>query len=190
MLPATARLPEVTRLVARNQYFAIHAARQSGKTTLLQGLVDDINASGERVALYFTVESVQAYPDPHDGIAKIMEWSGGQPWLVNALASECVEEIHGFRYSEPITPADIETAKETIIRKNPIHLDYLFDMVNTPSVRPYFDACIQGTITEEQRSEVPFKFLRYLGFLHEADGRFEFANSLYRDHWRKRTVRI
>ena len=33
----------------------------------------DINASGERVALYFTVESVMAYPDPHDGIAKIVE---------------------------------------------------------------------------------------------------------------------
>ena len=73
MLPATARLPEVMRLVAREQYFAIHAARQSGKTTLLKGLVRDINASGERIALYFTVESVQAYPDPHDGIFKIVE---------------------------------------------------------------------------------------------------------------------
>ena len=73
MLSATARLPEVMRLVARKQYFAIHAARQSGKTTLLKGLVRVINASGERIALYFTVESVQAYPDPHDGIFKIVE---------------------------------------------------------------------------------------------------------------------
>ena len=73
MLPAIERLPGIARLIAREQYFAIHAARQSGKTTLLQALVDDINARGERIALYFTVESVQAYPDPHDGIAKIVE---------------------------------------------------------------------------------------------------------------------
>ena len=73
MLPATERLPDVMRLIRQEQYFAIHAARQSGKTTLLQGLVRDINASDERIALYFTVESVMAYPDPHDGIAKIVE---------------------------------------------------------------------------------------------------------------------
>ena len=73
MLPATGRLPGIMRLVEREQYFAIHAARQSGKTTLLKGLVRDINASGDRIALYFTVESVQAYPDPHDGIFKIVE---------------------------------------------------------------------------------------------------------------------
>ena len=51
MLPATARIPEIMRLIAREQYFAIHAARQSGKTTLLKGLVRNINASGERIAL-------------------------------------------------------------------------------------------------------------------------------------------
>ena len=48
MLPATERLPGVMRLIRQEQYFAIHAARQSGKTTLLQGLVRDINASGAR----------------------------------------------------------------------------------------------------------------------------------------------
>ena len=73
MIPAVERLPKVMRLIEREQNFAIHAARQSGKTTLLQSLVDSINATSERIALYFTVESVQAYPDPHDGIFKIVE---------------------------------------------------------------------------------------------------------------------
>lgn len=70
---ATEHLSDVMRLIRQEQYFAIHAARQLGKTTLLQGLARDINASGKRIALYFTVESVMAYPDPHDGIAKIVE---------------------------------------------------------------------------------------------------------------------
>ena len=59
MLPATERLPDIMRLIARKQYFAIHAARQSGKTTLLKGLARDINASGERMALYFTVRTME-----------------------------------------------------------------------------------------------------------------------------------
>lgn len=38
MLPATDRLPGIMRLVGRKQYFAIHAARQSGKTLHIVGL--------------------------------------------------------------------------------------------------------------------------------------------------------
>ena len=32
MLPATARLPEVDRMIRRELYFVVHAPRQSGKT--------------------------------------------------------------------------------------------------------------------------------------------------------------
>ena len=38
MLPATERLPDVLRLIRQEQYFAIHAARQSGKTIYVVGL--------------------------------------------------------------------------------------------------------------------------------------------------------
>ena len=38
MLPATARLPEIPRLIARGENFAIYAARQSGKTIHVVGL--------------------------------------------------------------------------------------------------------------------------------------------------------
>ena len=101
MLPATARLPGIMRLVAREQNFAIHAARQSGKTTLLQGLVDDINATDERIALYFTVESVQTYPDPHDGIAKIVE-----RMRTDLLGHPMFGEIARNPASAPDAPAD------------------------------------------------------------------------------------
>ena len=101
MLPATVRIPNVMRLVAAKQYFAIHAARQSGKTTLLQGLVRDINATDERIALYFTVESVQAYPDPHDGIAKIVE-----RMRTDLLAHPLFGEIARDPSSAPDAPKD------------------------------------------------------------------------------------
>ena len=336
MLPATERLPEVMRLIARRQYFAIHAARQSGKTTLLKGLVRDINASGERIALYFTVESVQAYPDPHDGIAKIveqmrtdllghpifgeiarnpmtapdapadgfigvklflsmiarkagkplvvffdevdgltegtavtflrelrngyitrddipfpasvaivgmmgirdmkakvrphsetlgskspfniisrdftlrnfteeevrelyaqhtaatgqvfapdvfdavMDWSGGQPWLVNALASECVEEIHGFRYGETVTAADIETAKETIIRRRDTHVDSLMDRLRDPRVRRVMEPVLLGDqLVETSVNDEDYRYVQDLGLLKEVDGALVPSNRMY-----------
>ena len=336
MLPAIERLPGIARLIAREQYFAIHAARQSGKTTLLQALVDDINARGERIALYFTVESVQAYPDPHDGISKIvermrtdllghpvfgdiardpasapdapadgfvgvklflsllarqagkplvvffdevdgltegtavtflrelrdgyvtrnkipfpssiaivgmmdirdmkarvrphsetlgskspfnviaedftlrnfteddvrtlyaqhteatgqvfepeavksaMEWSGGQPWLVNALASECVDKIHDGRYDEPITAADIETAKEAIIRRRDTHVDSLMDRLREPRVRRVMEPVILGNqLTDLSVNDEDYRFVQDLGLLKEVNGALVPSNRMY-----------
>ncbi|MBP5544818.1 MAG: ATP-binding protein [Kiritimatiellae bacterium] len=335
MLPATARLPGLMRLIAQEQYFAIHAPRQSGKTTLLQGLVRDINASGECVALYFTVESVQAYPDPHDGIFKIVErmrtdllrhpifgeiardpssapdapkdgfigvkrflsmlaekagkplvvffdevdgltegtavtflrelrdgyitretipfpssvaivgmmdirdmkakvrphsetlgskspfnviaedftlrnftedevralyaqhteatgqafepealekawdFTGGQPWLVNALARECVQKIHNFDYSAPITGDDVVEAKESIIRRRDTHVDSLMDRLREERVRRVVEPLISG---EDRRVSVEDEDYRYvidLGLLREEKGALVPANRMY-----------
>ena len=74
-----------------------------------------------------------------DGVvADVWKLTCGQPWLVNAIGCECVEEIHCFRYDETITVEDVEAAKEAIIRKNPVHLDYLFYIANHLAVRPFF----------------------------------------------------
>ena len=63
MLPAAERLPEVVGMIRRELYFVIHAPRQSGKTTALKQLVRDINGSGERVALYCSLETLQNVTD-------------------------------------------------------------------------------------------------------------------------------
>ena len=73
MLPALERLPGIMRIVEQRSYFVLHAARQSGKTTALMALVEEINRKGEMNALYFTVETVQRFTDPRGGIPKIVE---------------------------------------------------------------------------------------------------------------------
>jgi predicted AAA+ superfamily ATPase len=45
MVEAATRLKGVERLVDRKQYFVIHAARQSGKTTYLRDLAKRLNES-------------------------------------------------------------------------------------------------------------------------------------------------
>ena len=323
MLPAIARLPQVMRLIEREQYFAIHAARQSGKTTLLKALVREINSSGERMALYFTVESVQAYPDPHDGIAKIVErmrtdllghpifggiaknpasapdapadgfigvkrflsmlarkadkplavffdevdgltegtavtflrelrdgyitrdeipfpvsvaivgmmdirdmkakirpetntlgskspfnvitedftlknftesevadlyaqhtaatgqifepeaiaeaymFTLGQPWLVNAIAQKCVDKIHDGRYDEHVTAADIETAKEEIIRERGTHVDSLMMRLKEERIRRVVEPVMLGEGNYLSEIDDDYRYVIDLGLMRE-----------------------
>ena len=63
MLPALDRMPEVRRLVEQEMYFVIHAPRQTGKTTAVKALAREINAKGEKVALYCTLETLQNATD-------------------------------------------------------------------------------------------------------------------------------
>jgi hypothetical protein len=58
MLPAQRRLPELGALVHRDQYFVVHAARQTGKTTAMRSFAASLRAQGV-VALHATIETSQ-----------------------------------------------------------------------------------------------------------------------------------
>lgn len=59
MIDASLRLQGVEQLIDSKQYFVIHAARQSGKTTCLKDLANRLNAGGKYYALTCSLESVQ-----------------------------------------------------------------------------------------------------------------------------------
>ncbi|GHV13830.1 hypothetical protein AGMMS49938_08960 [Fibrobacterales bacterium] len=74
MIDGSRRLgDEVGRLIDDEQYFVIHAARQSGKTTLLINLTQTINAKGDYYALYCSLESVEGIIEASDGVIAIIE---------------------------------------------------------------------------------------------------------------------
>ena len=73
MLSATERLPEIVSLIRKKQYFVIHAQRQCGKTTAILALRNEINAGGERVAMYCSLEAAEGVADPEKGIPMICE---------------------------------------------------------------------------------------------------------------------
>jgi hypothetical protein len=73
MIEASSRLNGVERLIEMKQYFVIHAARQSGKTTYLKDLAQRLNASGGCYALYCSLEIAQGIIDPKDGIPSIVK---------------------------------------------------------------------------------------------------------------------
>jgi len=63
---------ELNDLIEQEQYFVIHAARQSGKTTLLLELTDKINAEGKYYALYCSLECLQGVATVERGIPSIV----------------------------------------------------------------------------------------------------------------------
>lgn len=64
LLPPLARLPELKRLIDQRGYFVIHAPRQTGKTTAMMTLAQELTASGEYTAIVLSMETGAAYP--HD----------------------------------------------------------------------------------------------------------------------------
>ena len=47
LVPTLARLPQLDGLIAAKQFFVIHAARQSGKTTLLKALARNLTSKDD-----------------------------------------------------------------------------------------------------------------------------------------------
>ena len=112
-------------------------------------------------------------------LEKVMEFSGGQPWLVNALARECVEEIHGFRCDETVTVDDIEAAKETIICRRDTHVDSLMERLREPRVRRVVEPVIFGGERTVSSNSEDWRFVVDLGLLREKNGTLVPANKMY-----------
>jgi len=73
MLPTQERCQGLLELIEQEQYFVIHAARQTGKTTLLLELAKQLNEIGDYYALYCSLETVQGIVDAEKGIPAIIK---------------------------------------------------------------------------------------------------------------------
>ena len=338
MLPALDRLPGVRELVAGGDYFVVHAPRQTGKTTALQALVQEINAKGDMFAIYCTLETLQNAKEVDDAMPKIRKlllqgasaipgfaassedlartiafdqgpgWTvtavsdtltalcrkggkplavffdeadclvgdvlitflrqlragyvnrkmipfpksvalvgmldvrdyktqirpdgeslgqispfniiaedilipnfteadiralyaqhtaatgqefadgvvedvwrltRGQPWLVNAIAHECVARIHAFRYAEPVTVEDVEAAKEAIICRRDTHVDSLMERMREPRVRRIVEPLISGDRADVTYNDEDYRYITDLGLLRVDRGALVPANPMY-----------
>ena len=73
MIEAASRLQGVEQLIDMKQFFFIHAARQSGKTTYLKELAQRLNEAGNYYVLYCSLEGLQGIDDIEKGIPKIVK---------------------------------------------------------------------------------------------------------------------
>ena len=114
-----------------------------------------------------------------EAVRLAFEFSGGQPLLVNALARWCVEKIHGERYGETITAADMCEAKEKIVRERGTHLDSLMERMKEPRVRRVVEPVLTGGAILRDLLNDDIRFVLDMGILKERDGALVPANPMY-----------
>ena len=98
MIEAALRLQGVEKLIDMKQYFVIHAAQQSGKTTYLKDLTQRLNATGKYYTLYCSLESLQKFEDVKDGIPEIVKLLRKLILLSNIPNKEKFAENADFSY--------------------------------------------------------------------------------------------
>ena len=93
----------------------------------------------------------------------LWEDTRGQPWLVNALGYELTNDTpHLTDRSQPITLADYQAARETLIQSRVTHLDQLHDKLKEPRVHSVIAAILSG---ESNTDEIPVDDLHYVADL-------------------------
>jgi hypothetical protein len=109
----------------------------------------------------------------------IFEQTDGQPWLVNAIASECVEKICKKNYSIPVTQEMAKTAINTLILKRPTHFDSLMERLKEDRIRRVIQPLILGEDIINKASD-DYLYTRDLGLIKESGGGLvEPANQIY-----------
>ncbi len=118
----------------------------------------------------FTAEALQT----------VFNLTQGQPWLVNALAKVCVEELVKD-INLPIKAEHIEQAKEILIERRQTHLGQLADKLREERVRRVVEAMLAGEIPYGATQD-DFEHVVDLGLCRKERGRgLEIANPIYRE---------
>lgn len=107
------------------------------------------------------------------------ELTGGQPWLVNALAREVVEKI-AVPAAEPITVDHLEDAKERLILARATHLDSLAARLAESRTQRIISAVIGGDLLSLDPYNDDLSYVRDLGLI-APNAPVRVANPMYRE---------
>ncbi|GMV40054.1 MAG: hypothetical protein AMXMBFR64_17700 [Myxococcales bacterium] len=132
----------------------------------------------EVAALYAQHTAETGQPFAAGAVDRAMDLTGGQPWLVSALAREIVEKI-GVPVTEPVTVAHCEQAKEQLILARQTHLDSLVARLQEPRVRRIVGPLLSGDVIGGDEYDDDAAFVRDLGLV--VDKPLRIANPIYRE---------
>ncbi|MFL5349552.1 MAG: hypothetical protein ACJ8AT_32555 [Hyalangium sp.] len=115
-----------------------------------------------------------------EAVDRAFYWTQGQPWLVNALARQIVENLVPDS-AQALTAAHVDAAKEILLRRQDTHLDSLAERLREPRVRHILEPILAG-LTLGNVPEDDVRFAQDLGLVRMAEaGGLEVANPLYRE---------
>lgn len=114
-----------------------------------------------------------------DAMNEVWDQTRGQPWLVNALASEaCFEDSDARDRTQPITLSQVQNARERLILRCDTHLDQLLDKLREPRVRRVIEPLLSGGKARPRSDDVAY--VRDLGLVARHPP-LAIANPIYRE---------
>lgn len=135
----------------------------------------------ETAALLKMHEKETGQPFEPEVESLIWGFSGGQPWLVNALAYEaCFEIKEGRDRKNPITGELIQQAKENLILRRETHLDQLADKLKEDRVRAVIQPLLTGTTEVSEIREDDLQYVVDLGLVRRKP-QITVSNEIYRE---------
>jgi len=114
-----------------------------------------------------------------DVIQKVYDKSQGQPWLVNAIACEIVEQILEFDVSREILPTHVEQAVQTIILRRDTHIDSLMERLKEARVQRIVEPVIVGKNQGYSVLDDDYQYVLDLGLLRYTEGQIIPSNPIY-----------
>jgi hypothetical protein len=99
MLPVLPRIPDAVKMIEGKFCFVIHAPRQSGKTTFLTTLADQINSDGKYYAIWCSLASLRPIIDLNEAMRSVVS-------QINvSLDSSEIKAINSLAYKYNSLPA-------------------------------------------------------------------------------------
>jgi hypothetical protein len=137
------------------------------------------NFTREEVAqLYGQHTKAEGQVFEQEAIDMVYDQTGGQPWLVNAIAREIIEETLEKDYRQPVTATLVRDAIQTIIRTRPTHIDSLMERLKEPRVRHIVEPMILGEIGPNPADD-DYLYCLDLGLVRQESGRLIPTNPIY-----------
>jgi hypothetical protein len=127
MVPPEPRLPGARELIQEGQYFVVHAPRQTGKTTTLAALAQDLTAEGGRVVLRFSCERAKVAGD---------DYAAAELQILAAIAEEARRQDLPGEYQPPspwpaASPGSrIHTSLSEWAERCPVPIVLVFDEID------------------------------------------------------------
>jgi len=135
---------------------------------------DEVN----ELLLQHTARSGQKFEEA--ALLRVFTLTEGQPWLVNALAKICVEELEQDT-TRPITADHVERAREVLIGRRQTHLGQLADKLREERVRRVIEPILSGG-TLDNVPEDDRQFVVDLGLARrDPVSGLAIANPIYRE---------
>ncbi|NEP20358.1 MAG: ATP-binding protein, partial [Leptolyngbya sp. SIO4C1] len=136
------------------------------------------SAEVARLCEQHTAETGQIFTS--EAIQHAYALTQGQPWLVNALARQMVEEIAPDP-TVSLTVAHVDQAKETLIQRQDTHLDSLAERLREPRVRAIIEPMLAGQALGNVSNE-DIQFVLDLGLcVMNPLGGLSIANPIYQE---------